>query len=505
MSAGRPLILRGGRLLDAVGHGAPHRDLLILDGRIEAVGEPGLGAPDDAEERRADGFLLMPGFVNAHTHGHGSFGKGRGDLWSLELLLNAGPWISGGRNDEDRYLATLLNAAEMIRRGATAVYDLTWEQPRPTIEGMHAVARAYETAGMRALIAPMMADLSFYQVVPGLRDALPESLRKETDKLALDPFRGAIDACRAVLRDWPFDAGGLRFGIAPTIPMHCTEEFLTACRELAGEFACPVHTHMAESKLQALVGRERFGRSLTAHFDELGLLSERFTAAHGVWLDGDDLKRMADCGASVAHNPGSNLRLGSGIALVREMLDAGVNVGIGTDGSNSSDNQNMFEATRLAAYVSRVAGHDVERWVSSAEAFGMATVGGARAIGMENLIGRIEPGYAADIVFLDLSDLAYVPLNDPINQVVYVDDGGSVHTVMIGGRFVYENRRFTTFDEAGLRRGVENALDRLNRVTAERRDLVLALEPLVAKHCLCFSSRPHHVHRHVEPEPRETS
>jgi cytosine/adenosine deaminase-related metal-dependent hydrolase len=211
---------------------------------------------------------------------------------------------------------------------------------------------------------------------------------------------------------------------------------------------------------------------------------------------------MADRGASVAHNPGSNLRLGSGIALVRDMLDAGVNVAIGTDGSNSSDNQNMFEATRLAAYVSRVAGHDLSRWVSSSEAFGMATVGGAGTMGMADSIGRIEPGFAADIVFLDLNDLAYVPLNDPVNQVVYTDDGGSVHSVMIGGRFVYENRHFTTFDEDKLRRDVENAVERLNRVTAERRDLVLALEPLVADHCICFSNRPHHVHRQIEPRAR---
>ena len=500
----RPLILRGGRLLDAPGHAAPPRDILIVDGHIDTIGEPGLAAPEDAEEKSADGFLMMPGLVNAHTHGHGSFGKGRGDLWSLELLLNAGPWISGGRNDEDKYLATLLNAAEMIRRGCTAVYDLTWEQPRPSVAGMHAVARAYQISGMRALVAPMMADLSFYRIVPGLRDALPAALRNEIDKLSLDPFPAALDACREVLRDWPFDTDRLRFGIAPTIPMHCTEKFLTACRGVADEFGCPMHSHMAESKVQALVGQETYGKSLTARFDELGLLNERFTAAHGVWLDADDMKRLADRGASVAHCPGSNLRLGSGIAMTRDMLEAGLNVGIGSDGSNSSDNQNMFEATRLAAYVSRVMDHDLRRWISSSEAFDMATTGGARAMGMNNLIGRIEPGFAADIVFLDLADLTYVPLNDPVNQIVYADDGGSVHSVMIGGHVVYENRRFTTFDETRMRHDVENAMDRLNRVAAERKDLVAALEPLVADHCICFSSRPHHVHRFVEPEMRTT-
>lgn len=493
--APRPLVLRGGLVVDAAGGFTDRADILVDSDRIAEVGAPGMAAPEGAAERDASGFIVMPGFVNAHTHGHGSFGKGRGDLWSLELLLNAGPWISAKRSNEDKYLATLLNAAEMVRRGCTAVYDLTWEQPRPSIEGMHQVAHAYRDIGMRALITPMMADLSFYDIVPGLRDVLPAELGRTVDGWRLDPYRAARDACRTILTDWPFDTEQLRFGIAPTIPMHCTDGFLEACRDLADEFACPVHTHMAESKLQALVGKQTYGRTLTAHFDAIGLLNERFTAGHGVWLDDDDMKRMADRGASVAHNPGSNLRLGSGIAAVRRLVDAGVNVGVGTDGSNSSDNQNMFEATRLAAYVSRVTTHSVDAWVGAREALAMATAGGARAMGFEKLIGRIAPGYKADLVFLDLRDLAYVPLNDAQNQIVYADDGASVRHVMIGGRFVLEDGRFTTIDLDRLRGDVANAMERLNREIAERREIVLALEPHVARHCVCFCAQPYHVHR----------
>ena len=489
------LVLRGGLVVDAAQDVARRADILIEGDRIVALGEPGMAVPEGAGERDAAGFIVMPGMVNAHTHGHGSLGKGRGDLWSLELLLNAGPWISAKRSHEDKYLATLLNAAEMVRRGCTAVYDLTWEQPRPSIEGMHQVAHAYRDIGMRALITPMMADLSFYDIVPGLREILPEALGKTVDGWRLDPYGAALDACRAILADWPFDTDRLRFGIAPTIPMHCTDGFLEACRDLADEYACPVHTHMAESKLQAMVGKQAYGRTLTAHFDALGLLTERFTAGHGVWLDDDDMRRMADRGASVAHNPGSNLRLGSGIAAVRRLVEAGVNVGVGTDGSNSSDNQNMFEATRLAAYVSRVTSHDVASWVGAREALAMATAGGARAMGFEKLIGRIAPGYKADLVFLDLADLAYVPLNDALQQIVYADDGASVRHVMIGGRFVLEDGRFTTIDLDRLRGDVARAMERLNRDIAARREIVQALEPLVAQHCVCFSSRPYHVHR----------
>jgi guanine deaminase len=491
--ASQPLVLRGGLILDAASRSAERGDILVDGGVIRACGPTGMAVPDGAAERDVSRHIVIPGLVNAHTHGHGSFGKGRGDLWSLELLLNAGPWISARRTHEDKYLATLLNAADMVRRGCTAVYDLTWEQPRPSVEGMHQVATAYDTIGMRALITPMMADLSFYDIVPGLADALPDDLRKTVEQWRLDPFGASIEACREVLATWPFDTDRLRFGIAPTIPMHCTDAFLIACRDLSEEFQCPVHTHMAESKIQALVGQETYGKSLTAHFDDLGLVTERFTAAHGVWLDPDDMRRMADRGASVAHCPASNMRLGSGLAHVRELRDAGVNVGLGSDGSNSSDNQNMFEATRLAAYVSRMLTHDLRAWVSSSEALAMATTGGARSMGFENLIGQIAPGYKADLAFLDLHDLAYVPLNDPFNQLVYADDGASVAHVMIDGRFVYEDRQFTTIDLDRVIADVERAMDRLNRDTADRRELVAALEPHVADHCICFASRPHHV------------
>jgi cytosine/adenosine deaminase-related metal-dependent hydrolase len=180
------------------------------------------------------------------------------------------------------------------------------------------------------------------------------------------------------------------------------------------------------------------------------------------------------------------------------MREAGVNVGLGSDGSNSSDNQNMFEATRLAAYVSRVLTHDLRRWVSSSEALEMATLGGARSMGFERLIGRIAPGYKADLAFLDLHDLAYVPLNDPFNQLVYADDGASVVHVMIDGDFVYEDRTFKTIDIERVIADVEVAMERLNRDTADRKEIVAALEPHVADHCICFSSRPYHVARICE-------
>ena len=496
------LILRGGRVLDSETLDAPYQDIIIGDGVIIDVISPGTGGPADGMIKDVSGHLVIPGLVNGHTHGHGSLGKGRGDRWSLELLLNAGVWISGQRTAEDMYLATLLNAAEMIRRGCTAAYDLTLELPHPSPVGIGAVARAYEDAGMRAVVAPMVADIAFHDLVAGLGDALEPGLRKTVNAWTPEPWKVSVDACRDIVREWSHGEGMVRPGLAPTVPMHCTDAFLAACRELASEYSLPIHMHMAESKFQSILGHETYGMSLTRHVDRIGLVDEQFTAAHGVWLDDDEIRLLADRGASVVHNPGSNLRLGSGLAAVRRMLESGLNVAVGSDGSNSSDNQNMFEAMRLATFVSRVMTHDLRQWVSAEEAFRMATLGGARVLGLEGRIGRIAPGYLADLVFIDLGDLAWLPLNDPLNQLVYADDGTAVDHVMINGLLVYENKRFNTIDTESLAARINRAMERLNAATDERREAVKALEPVIADLCTCFMSRPWHVSRMCQEAER---
>jgi len=205
---------------------------------------------------------------------------------------------------------------------------------------------------------------------------------------------------------------------------------------------------------------------------------------------------LGDRGASVAHNPGSNMRLGSGLADTRAMLERRVNLGIGTDGANCSDNQNMYEAMRLASFVSKVQGPDWRRWLTTREAALAATEGGARALGFGDRIGRIAPGYKADIVMLDLDHPNWLPLNDPVNQLVHTEDGTAVASVMIGGRLVVDNRRITTVDLARLRERVAAARDRLAAANADSRRLYEALVPVVGSHCPGLAAAPYHVHRY---------
>ena len=270
---------------------------------------------------------------------------------------------------------------------------------------------------------------------------------------------------------------------------------MKGCAKLAHEFDVGIHSHVAESKIQAISGLKHYGQSLTAHLDDIGLLGPNFTVAHGVWLDDDDCRRLGDHGASVAHNPGSNMRLGSGLADARGMLNRSVNVGIGTDGANCSDNQNMYEAMRIASFASKVQGPDQRQWLTTEEIVSAATEGSARAMGWRD-IGRIAPGYKADIVFLDLQTINWMPLNDPTNQLVHTEDGSSVKHVMIGGSMVVQNRVPVNVDMESLAKKTESARVRLTRVNRPGKKLFERLERIVGSFCPGLALTPHHIHRY---------
>ena len=486
-------VIRGGKLLDIAKRAATPADILIKGDTIAEVGRPGLAAPAGAVVIDAKNRLMHAGLINAHTHGPGNLGKGMGDLWSLELLLTASQWLNGGRTLEDKYLSSLIGAAEMVMKGCTAAYDLAAEFPLPSVEGLSAMAKAYEEVGMRAVLAPMVADITFFDAIPGLMDRLSPALRKEVASFRYAPWKATTKQMRKALQKWPFEKVVL--AVAPTIPHHCSDDFLIACRDLAREFEVGVHSHVAESKVQVVAGYTRYGTSLAAHMDKLGLVNERFTVAHGVWLDDEDMKRLGDRGASVAHNPGSNMRLGNGLANMRAMLMADINVGIGTDGANCSDNQNMYEAMRLASFSSKVQGPDWQRWITTEQALIAGTQGGARALGMEKQIGRIAPGYKADIVFLDLHHVNWIPTNDPVNALVHTEDGTGVHSVMVGGRMVVENHKLLTVDLAALAAKVEESRARRQKITSPAKKLYGRLEAVVGTFCPGLAKAPLHIHR----------
>ena len=490
-------VIRGGRVLDAGGHSAEPGDILVDGDTIREIGPPGMPAPE-AVEIDAGGQLLMPGLVNAHTHGSGNLSKAQGDRWTLELMLNSMAAIGGRRTLEDRYLSTLIGAVEMIRKGCTATLDLQFEFRSPTRESTEAVALAYVDAGMRAVVAPMVWEHTLYEVVPGLYDALSPALQAEADKFRLPASGVNLDALEEALKNWKFDRAQVAPAVSPSIPHHCSEDLLVRLRDMARDYDIGFHTHLCESKVQALTTYRLYGKTLTARLADLDILGPHFTAAHAVWVDADDIGRLADAGASVSHNPGSNARLGNGIAPVRDMLDRGVNVAIGTDSCTCSDNLNMFEAMRFSSFLIRLQELDYRRWPEGETILSMATAGGARALGFGDAIGVLAPGRKADIVFLDLARTHYVPLNDPTLHVVYAEDGTGVAGVMIGGRMVLDRGRLVTVDEAKLVRDAERAIDRLlGEANEEMRERAELLHDVVGQYCLGLARESYHIDRHA--------
>ena len=492
-------VIRNGRLVDGRQFNGARFDILIEKDTIVEVVPPDSQVPENSTVIDAAGTLILPGLINAHTHGDVSLAKGLGDRWSLELLLNASPLTSEDFLLQDKSLAARLAAVEMVLHGCTACYDLFSDFPTPSLESLEAVGKAYTEVGMRVVIAPLMADRTFWQAVPGMIDALPRNLKQKIEKIVTQPGDIVINAMRDAIIKWPYAQDPVYLGLAPTIPYHCDAAFFRSCRELADEFGVRIHSHIAESKLQAIAGQQLFGCSLTEYLDKLGVISSDFTAAHCVWLDTEDIQRLADRGACVAHNPTSNLRLGAGVAKTREMLNAGVGIGIGTDASTCSDALNMFEAMRMAAYVSRIHQPDPEYWLSAEDVLLMATEGSARALGLEKQIGQISPGFKADLVFLDDTAIQYTPLNNPVRQVIFHENGSGVRDVMVGGKFVVRNHRPTGLNYEDLRTQVAEAMDRIRVKIAEKTPMIRDLEPLVSKFCVGLSSTQLPINRYIGP------
>ena len=220
MTVNHMKVIRGGQLIDVLGHNASQVDILIKNDTIIEIGRPGLKVPHGTTLIDASGMLLHPGLINAHTHSHGNLAKGIGARWTLELLLASGPWSFGQRIFEDIYLSTTIGAVEMVTKGCTSCYDLMLEMPAPTAEGLEAAGKAYVDVGMRAVIAPMVADKTLYEAIPGLLDSLSPSLQKDVQQLRLSPYRTSLARIRKALHNWSLDKDFVRLAVAPTIPLH---------------------------------------------------------------------------------------------------------------------------------------------------------------------------------------------------------------------------------------------------------------------------------------------
>jgi 5-methylthioadenosine/S-adenosylhomocysteine deaminase len=420
----------------------------IAGGAILAVGDLGTGY-DAAESIDCRGRVVMPGLVNAHTHASMTLLRGLADDLRLDV------WLMGYMMPVERAfvrpdfvaLGTRLACAEMIRSGTTCFADMYYFE--------EAAAEAAAAAGVRALCAQTV-----------LKFPAPDAAS----------FEDSLARARDFITRWkPHPL--IVPAIAPHAPYTCTEEILRECAELAHEFDVPLHTHLAETALEVEQCRRDHGMPVVPWVRKQRLFDARVVAAHCVHIDEGEMRTLRDAGAGVAHNPTSNLKLGSGIAPVAKMLEAGVAVGIGTDGPASNNDLDMFEETRLAALLAKGVGGD-PTVLPARDALAMATRIGARAIHLGDITGSIEPGKRADLIVVDLDQAHNVPRftrdgGAVYSQLVYAAKSTDVVDVMCDGKWLMRDRRLLTIDEDEVHAAAREVARRIDTFLIDREQSVL--------------------------------
>jgi len=447
------ILIKGAEIISmAAGQGAtPFTGDILIDGdRIAAIGK--------LDQTRADrvidgtGRLVMPGLINGHLHTPEALFKGRYDNMPLEIwMLYAYP-ILGAQVLSPRmvYLRTALCAIESLKSGTTCVTDDVYESPNQTPEQLEAVFQAYEDVGLRATISGHIVDRPFLDTIPFARELVPAALQAEADALGTADGALWLDRCRHALTTLHGRAGRLNFMVAPSAPQRCTPALMQAAMELAEAHDVPFHTHILETKVQAVTGPEFYGETLIAYMKRMGLLRRRTTIAHSIWITDADMALMGDAGVSIVHNVISNQKLGAGVAPVKRMLRAGINVALGSDGVCSSDSTRMFDVVKAAGLIHKVQTPDDDLWLTAEEVLHCATVGGARSACLDGKTGSLEVGMKADMLILDLNSIAFTPRNDLARHLVYSENGSSLTHVIVNGEVMAEDGRCLRVDEAAL-------------------------------------------------------
>jgi 5-methylthioadenosine/S-adenosylhomocysteine deaminase len=409
------------------------------------VGGTGSGGGESLDCTR---FAVVPGMINAHAHSNESWFRGLWDNLPLEpwMLFSYPVLAAPAQSADEIYVRTLLGGIEILRSGATTVVDFLYDSEN----ALEPVVRAYRDLGLRALIGFAMSDRAYHETVVLDQGLAPRELISQLEHQKPPAWSEWRDVARRAVERFHRPDEGISICLAPSGAQRCTDEMLVGCAELADELDLMIHIHVLETRMQAVSGQRMYGRTLPEHLDAIGFLSPRVCFEHGIWLTPSDLEIVRDRGVTVVHNPVSNLKLGSGIAPIPELLRHGVNVALGTDGLCSNDGNDMFATLKTAALLHKLWEVDYEQWLGAADAWKMATAAGATAAGDPDGLGAIEPGRRADLVLLDLDSIVFTPLNDPLQQLALGSTTQAVTSVMVGGEWRMRDGRILGIDEAAV-------------------------------------------------------
>jgi len=375
------------------------------------------------------GMVAIPGLINCHTHSAMSLMRGYGDDLPLMKWLTERIWpVEENLTAEDVYWGAALSIAEMLKSGTTAFVDMYFF--------MDSVAEVVESSGIKA-------DLSFGMVSSG------------------DDWNERIDNCRRFYHQWNGKGDGrITVSLGPHAPYTCVPDFLTKVKELSDELGAKVHIHIAETLDEIKQIKKKYDKTPVEYIEDTGLLEGKVLAAHCIHLTDDDMEIMEERHVTAVHNPLSNMKLASGIALVDKMLRKGINVSLGTDSSCSNNNLDMIVEMKAAALLQKVGTMDAVA-LPAYETLKIATVSGARALGMEEQVGQIKEGMKADLVLVDMNKPHLYPQHDLVSNVVYAASGNDVAYTIVNGKVLVEKGRLVTLDQEKIFYEVDRSLKRL--------------------------------------------
>lgn len=397
--------------------------IVIENDRILALGPtPDILAQYKAAEMiNGSGKLIMPGLINTHTHVPMTIFRGYADdlplhEWLYDYIF---PVESEFVNGENVRLGTQLAVAEMLRSGTTTFNDMYYH--------IEEIAQVVDQTGMRAVLSESVIDF------PAPNSPTPEH---------------GLQTAEALILKWN-DHPRITISVSAHAPYSCSAELIQKAKALADKYNVPFNIHVAETRKEFDQALAEFGFTPVGYLEHLGVLSDNVIAAHGVHLTPEDIQILAARGVAVAHNPECNMKLASGVAPVPELLRAGVKVGLGTDGVASNNDLDLFDEMNTAAILHKLNSND-PTVLDARTVVEIATIGGARALGMEDQIGSLEPGKKADMILLDMMQPHAHPLYNIYSLLVYSIKGADVETVIIDGRIVMRDRKLLFLDEKAL-------------------------------------------------------
>lgn len=422
----RKTLFRGGRVLSLGPAGDFEGDVLVEGSRIALVG-PGLSAEGVDDIVSCEGRLVVPGFVQPHVHLCQTLFRGRADGLVLLDWLKSRIWpFEAAHTPESLAVSAELGIAELLRSGTTCILDMG------TVHHTEVLFETAERMGIRAQIGKAMMD-SGEGVPAGLMDSTERALEESCD--LADRWSGAAD-------------GRLGYAFAPRFVLSCTDGLMRETVQEARRRRARLHSHASENPGEVDAVRAVYGRDNIRVLADQGFVGDDVVLAHGVWLSEDERHLLAETGTHLAHCPSSNLKLGSGVAEVPELLDAGISVGIASDGAPCNNTLDVFSEMRLAAQLQAPrAGVDA---LSARRVVELATLGGARAMGLEREVGSLERGKRADVVVLDIDGPHVAPADDPWSMLVHCLGPSDVRFVMVDGVMRVRGGRVEGLDVSAL-------------------------------------------------------